>query len=420
MNIAKLSLQNILNRPLNTLLSIILIMLGVGLISLMLQLNEHVQQQMESNLKGVDMVVGAKGSPLQLVLSAIYHIDAPTGNIPLSEVKQLSRNPLVQEAVPLSYGDSHKGFRIVGTDRKYPELYHAALKEGNWWGAPFEVTVGAIVSNQLNLTVGDKFYGSHGLAEGGESHKENAYKVVGIMAPTHSALDQLILTATESVWEVHHHEETDHTESGAHGEEQQEDDDHQHQHHHENEHEEEDKAITALLVKVRNPLALMKLPRSINERTSMQAALPKYEINRLLGLMGVGVEALNGIAFAVILVSGLSVFISLYTALKARQPEMALMRSYGASRWQLLRLVVQEGLLLMVMGCVLGILASRLGLLIIGNAVNESFHYSFSISHWLAGETLLVVATIVVGFLAALFPAIKAFRLNISKTLSHA
>ncbi|MEM9674340.1 MAG: ABC transporter permease, partial [Bacteroidota bacterium] len=206
MNIFRLSLRNMTSRPLSTTLSLVLLTLGVGMIALLLQVNRHIQEQMENNIRGIDMVVGAKGSPLQLILSAVYHIDAPTGNIALPEAERLQKNRLVASGIPLSYGDSYQGYRIVGTDHQYPKLYAATVAEGRLWQASFEVTVGATVASLLNLKIGDTFVGSHGLTEGGEAHGDHAYEVVGIFDPSNSVLDQLILTPTESVWEVHNHE----------------------------------------------------------------------------------------------------------------------------------------------------------------------------------------------------------------------
>jgi putative ABC transport system permease protein len=177
------------------------------MISLLLQVNRHIEEQMENNVRGVDMVVGAKGSPLQLILSAVYHIDAPTGNISLHEAEQLKKNRLIASGIPLSYGDNYNGYRIVGTTHAYPQLYGATVVEGRLWQEPFEVTIGAKTANILDIKIGDSFVGAHGLTQGGEAHGDHTYTVVGILGNTNSVLDQLILTATESVWEVHHHQE---------------------------------------------------------------------------------------------------------------------------------------------------------------------------------------------------------------------
>ncbi len=419
MNIFRLSFRNMTSRPLSTLLSLVLLTLGVGMIALLFQVNRHIQEQMENNVRGIDMVVGAKGSPLQLILSAVYHIDAPTGNVSLHEAEQLQKNRLVEFGIPLSYGDSYKGYRIVGTNHQFPTLYEATVANGRLWQDPFEVTIGVTVAKNLNLNMGDTFTGAHGLAEGGEIHEDHAYRVVGILGYTNSVLDQLILTATESVWEVHQHEEDSET--------QNEDESPAHETHEESVHKEqvleahdESREITAMLVKFRSPMGMVQLPRIVNENTNMQAAVPAYEISRLFNLMGVGVDTLSTIALVIMAVSGLSVFISLYNALKDRQYEMALMRSYGATRWQLVWLVLQEGLLLTLTGFLLGMLFSRLGLWLVSGLLEASYHYTFSGWAWVAEEGWLLATALAIGLLASLLPAIRVFRINISKTLANA
>ncbi|MFZ9045082.1 MAG: ABC transporter permease [Cyclobacteriaceae bacterium] len=415
MNIFKLSIRNMMNRPLSTMMSLILLTLGVGMIALLLNVNKHIQEQMENNIRGIDMVVGAKGSPLQLILSAVYHIDVPTGNIAMQEVEELKRNRYVASTVPLSYGDTFQGYRIVGTDYSYTNLYNAELEEGRLWEHTFEVTIGATVAQNLGLVTGDKFVSSHGFAEGGGLHESNSFKVVGVLSYTNSVLDQLILTATESIWEVHTHEEDNVTEvmsgseGGDHLEEEREDPDHS-----------EDREITAMLVKFRSPVGLIQIPRSINEDTNMQAAVPAFEVNRLFGLLGVGVDTINAIALVIMIVSGLSIFISLYSTLKDRQYEMALMRTHGATRLQLVWLIVQEGMLLTLSGFLLGIVFSRIGLWLVSNLMKSNFHYEFNGFSWVAEERWLLVIAACIGFFASLIPSISVYRINISKILSEA
>ena len=148
-------------------------------------------------------MVGAKGSPLQLILSSVYQADFPTGNIPLAEAERWRRHPLVESAIPLALGDNLAGFRIVGTEHAYAEHYGASLAAGRLWQAPFEATIGARVAADTGLAAGDRFVGSHGLAGGGAEHGAHAYTVVGVLAPSASVLDRLVLTPIESVWEVH-------------------------------------------------------------------------------------------------------------------------------------------------------------------------------------------------------------------------
>jgi len=218
MNLLRLSWKNLTHQPWSTGLSLVLAALGAGLISLLLQLNHQLDQQFQRNLAGIDLVVGAKGSPLQLILSGMYHIDAPTGNIPIAESKAFlnPRHPLIKKAVPLSLGDSHRGHRIVGTTYDFLDLYEAEIAQGKRWEAPLEVVAGAAVANKLGLRLGDTFKSSHGLIEDEDLvHADaDAFRVVGILKPTGSVADQLLLTSNESLWVVHEHH-ADHTEASA-------------------------------------------------------------------------------------------------------------------------------------------------------------------------------------------------------------
>ena len=442
MNISRLSWQNLISNPLNTTLSLLLMTFGVGIISLLFLLNNQIEQQLQANLRGVDMVVGSKGSPLQLILSSIYHIDNPTGNIPYSEAIKIDNNSLVDITVPLSYGDSYNGFRIVGTTHQYPELYEMSLKKGRLWSRSLEVVLGSTVAQIHRLKIGDTFYGTHGLIEGGHVHDEYAYEVVGIFNPSYTILDQLILTNTQSVWQVHNHEvieqghehqECDHEHHNC--DHEHHDDEHSHEHHncdHDHHIEEstasglelnasipEDAMITSLLVKFKSPIGLIQLPRKINETTNLQAAVPALEISRLTNLLGFGVQTINIIAFIIIIVSGLSIFISLYNSLKKRRYELALMRVHGASKWQLVQLVLQEGIILSVIGTVLGLLISRITLLIITLFAEHKYTFSSFQFNLLNEELWLLPIALLIGIVASIIPTVLSYNINIPKTLSN-
>ena len=422
MNISRLSWQNLISNPLNTMLSLLLMTFGVGIISLLFLLNNQIEQQLQANLRGVDMVVGSKGSPLQLILSSIYHIDNPTGNIPYSEAIKIDNNSLVDLTVPLSYGDSYNGFRIVGTTHQYPELYEMSLNKGRLWSRSLEVVLGSTVAQIHQLKIGDTFYGTHGLIEGGHVHDEYAYEVVGIFNPSYTILDQLILTNTQSVWQVHNHEVIEQSHE------------HSHEHHncdHEHHIEEstasglelnasvpEDAMITSLLVKFKSPIGLIQLPRKINETTNLQAAVPALEISRLTNLLGFGVQTINIIAFIIIIVSGLSIFISLYNSLKKRRYELALMRVHGASKWQLVQLVLQEGIILSVIGTVFGLLISRITLLIITLFAEHKYTFSSFQFNLLNEELWLLPIALLIGIVASIIPTVLSYNINIPKTLS--
>ena len=429
MNIRRLGWRNLKSNPLNTLLSLLLMTFGVGVISLLLLLNNQIEQQLQSNLRGIDMVVGAKGSPLQLILSSVYHIDNPTGNIPYKEANKLDKNPLVDFTIPLSFGDSYNGNRIVGTTHQYTELYEVSLKEGRLWNRSLEVVLGSTVAEIHQLKIGDTFYGTHGLVEGGHVHDDYAYEVVGILKASYSTLDQLILTKSESVWKVHNHQ----TIEEEHDYHTCDHDDHDHRtcnhDNHDHEHDEivaetysipEDAMITALLVKFKSPVGFIQLPRKVNETTSLQAAVPALEISRLTSLLGFGVQTINTIAFIIIIVSGLSIFISLYNSLKKRRYELALMRVHGATKWQLVKLVLQEGMILSVLGAIFGLLISRITLFSMSLFVEHKYAVNSFQFNLISEEIWLIPIALVIGFIASLIPTIQTYNINIPKTLSNA
>ncbi|KAA0990263.1 ABC transporter permease [Dyadobacter aurulentus] len=408
MNLFKISFANIKEKKLNSFLSALLLALGIGMISLLLLLNQQLDEQFRKNIKGIDMVVGAKGSPLQLILSSIYQIDAPTGNVPLAEVNSLRKNPFVKTVIPLSMGDSYQGFRIVGTTPKYIEHYNVKIAEGHIHNASMEVTVGSKVARNAGLKIGDTFASSHGLDGEGDQHDHKKYKVTGVFAASGSVVDQLILTRLSSIWDIHEHAEA--------GEKKHESD------HHEAdgaESEEEGQDVTSALIQFRNPMGLMTIPRQVNTNTSMQAALPSIEINRLFSLLGVGIETLRAIALVIITIAGVSVFVSLYNSLKERKYEMALMLSMGATRTSLFLMLLIEGLFLAIIGFLAGIILSRVGLLLFSKAAEQDFHYSLGKFAILPEEIYLLFAALAVGAVAAALPSIGIYRLNISRTLAE-
>jgi len=409
----KIIYRNLVYKPLNALLSLILLMLSVAIISLLLVAGKQVSEKLDNDLEGIDMVVGAKGSPLQLVLSAVYHVDAPTGNISKAEADKLTKNPLIESAIPLSYGDSYKGYRILGTTPQYLELYKAVLEQGKMYAGTMEVVAGSKVALRLGLKPGDTFLSTHGEDAKGQVHEQTAYKITGVLKPAGAVVDQLLLTSTESIWDIHgesHELKTvpPHVEGEA------------IDHDNHNDHDtvpEAEKQITALLIKFRSPMGIMMLPRMINENSTMQAAIPTLEINRLVNLMGIGISTLQGIALAIMLIAGLSVFVSLYNRLKERKFEHALMRSMGTSRGVIFLLLMAEGLFLALVGFVAGIGLCRIGLSLLNKMAAEDFHFQFGYG-WVKEEGWLFGITLLIGIFAAIIPAVKAYRLNIAKTLS--
>lgn len=412
MNIFKLSLKNIFNKPLSSTISLALLILGIGIISLLLQLNTLIKDQMDNNLKGIDMVVGAKGSPLQLILSSVYHIDSPTGNISLEEAEKISKNRMVGSSIKLLYGDNFKGYRIVGAEKKFIELYNGKIKKGKNLSKPFEILVGSKVYSKLKIDIGDDLISSHGLRETGESHDNQSFKVVGLLEPSNSVIDQLIITLPQSVWDVHGNH--DHKEEHEHDHEKEDEHDHNEEHQH------DDREITAMLIKFKSPMNIIQFPRQINETTNLQAAVPSYEISRLFKLFGFGIETLSYLAYLIIIVSGFSLFINLFNSMRERKYEMALIRTLGASRLQLSTMIIFESIILTISGFILGLLFSRFGVMFVSSLMEESINYNLSSFKILNEEYWLLLLSVIIGLMASLIPAVQVYKMNISKILADA
>ena len=435
MSLLGLSLAYIRARALNAALNLLLLALGVGTIVLLLLFSAQLEERITRDARGIDLVIGAKGSPLQLILSSIYHVDFPTGNIPLAEAERWAAHPMVAEATPLALGDSLAGFRIVGTEPAYAQHYGAELSEGRLWREPFEATLGATVAARTGLAVGDTFVGGHGLAPGGPEHGEHAYSVVGVLAPTASVLDRVVLTPVESVWLTHGIEPHEHEREGGHDEHEGEDGDE-----HEGEDPDEHAAahggeseahagaprggggrppeITSLLVRYRSPVGAVQLPMQVNRQSALQAASPALESARLLSLVGVGMDTLRGFGLLLIATAGLSVFIALTGAMQERRYDLAVMRTLGASRRQLLTQPLLEALLLAGAGALLGIALGHAVAEIVGRVVPEAQNMGLSGRRWLPEELYLVVMALAVGLVAALLPAIQAYRTDIAAVLA--
>ena len=411
MNLFKLSWNYIKAKPLNMLLNMLLMGLGIAIILVLILLSSQLESNLSKNKKGIDLVVGAKGSPLQLILANVYHIDFPTGNIKLDEAKDLTRNRLIASAIPLALGDNYRGFRIVGTNHDYVKLYEASISQGELWKNNLDVVLGANVAQKLQSKIGDSFFGAHGLSVEDMDHDEMSYHVVGILEKNNSVIDNLILTNIESVWAVHEHNDEEHEDG----------------------HEvpqigsayetgfpdgEEGAEITSMLIKFRSPMGAVTLPRMINANTNMQAASPAFETQRLFSLLGIGVDLLKAFAAIIIIIAGLSIFISLYNALKDRKYDLAIMRSLGASRTKLFIHVILEGVIITVLGGILGFLLGHGLTEFLAGLYEKSDDIGLTGLVFVNQEFIVMLISVGIGILASLIPALNAYKTDISEVLA--
>lgn len=423
-----LALAYLRDRPLTTALNLLLLGIAVALLVLLVQVSEQASERFDRDAQGVDLVVGAKGSPLQLILSSIFHVDQPTGNIPLAARAVLERDPGVARVVPLALGDNFRGYRIVGTDAGFAALYHLKTANGRSFTAPMEAVLGAEVARATGAKIGQKFIGSHGLAEEEgqqQGHDHAPFTTVGILAPTGGVADRLILTSVESVWQVHGIEE--HHEEGEHHEDGQEHDDEAaaaHDHHDRNAvaigPQSLEPELTALLVTYRNAAGAMRVPTMINRQSALQAAVPATETARLLDQLGASLEGLRIFAWLLATTGGLSILVALVGMVRNREGDLALLRVMGASRGQVFGTVLLEGVLTALVGTALGWIAAH-GLILLARA-NFQAVAELGLTAWtpLPVEAALAAGVVGIGALAALVPALAVYHLDPARVLARA
>ena len=317
----------------------------------------------------------------------------------------------------MAQGDNFRGFRIVGSEPAYIDLYDGRLASGRLWSTPFETVMGAEAARRTGAKVGQRFIGSHGLADddGGHEHDHTPFVVTGVLAPTATVLDRLILTSVESVWDVHgifHHEveDADHhhdpaeTASGNASLRQ----------------ETPSPEVTALLITYRSPLAAVRLPKFINSQTQLQAAAPAVEITRLMSLVGVGLDAARGFALLLVLTSGLSIFVALYTALRQREGDLAMLRVLGASPAAIFGQVLLEGLILAAAGVILGLALGHGAIGLAAHLFAQLRDMGLTAATFEITELYIALGALFLGVVAAAIPAARVFGVDIVETLQHA
>jgi putative ABC transport system permease protein len=381
-------------RPVATVLNVLMLSLGVATIVSLLLIARQLENKSERDSAGIDLVVGAKGSPLQLVLSSVYHLDVPTGNISQDAARLIAAMPAIKRAVPIALGDSFRRFRIVGTNAEFFELYGLKLHAGRLPDQPLQAAIGSTVAAEAKLTLGARFAGNHGLSEGAGAHEEHRFEVTGILAPTGGVTDRLILTPLESVWELHHHQPR----SDAH---------------------EEAHEITALLIQYASPLAAARLPREINAISALQAAAPAAEMARLFGFLGIGIEALKGFAALVMFLAAAGIFVALTGLMADRQADIALLRVLGASRRVVFAALAVQGGLTGLLGAILGLVLAHLAVAAFAAWFAGPQGLFIETWMWVDGEAWAFAAALLLALLASWFPAWRAYREAATAALSR-
>ncbi|MFG0258510.1 MAG: ABC transporter permease [Phycisphaerales bacterium JB043] len=390
-------------RWLVTMLTVASIALGAALVCTVLALRHESERALSKEAGLYDLVAGGKGSQLQLVLSSVYHLDSPTGNLPYTEYERLGRDPRVLWAAPIGLGDNYDGYRIVGTEPHFFDLPDRdeqpffQLARGRIFEDSFEVVLGSHVAATTGLDVGETFFGTHGLVDvpGGEIHRDFPYRVCGVLAPTGTAQDRAIFGSLEAVWEIHEAEAKKHSSVQATdlvGEQQ-------------------ERETTAILIRLKTPGLRLWMADEIRDRSDGIAAIPINEILRFQrGVIGPVQRALLAVAAAVVVVACLTVLTTLHQAAERRRRDIAILRSLGAVRSEVAMLVFLEGLLLTVAGIALGLLISHGGLALATAPIRDATGLVLSPWRMPSTEVAALGTMAFCGAAASLFPAVSCYR----------
>lgn len=396
MNAGRLIIAQLLRKPLQTVLAVVLLALGIATLVFVVLVQGQLSRQLTRDAQGIDLVVGAKGSPLQLILSAVYHIDVPTGNVPVAAIDQLRANRLIAQVIPVSLGDNFRGFRIVGTEPALIEHYGGRLAAGALWTAPMQAVIGAEVALGTGLSIASTFSGAHGLIESGAMHEESNYSVVGILMPTGTVLDRLVITDKASVWRVHEGEPASADERAI---------------------LEAEREVTALLVRYASPLAAAIVPRQVNAESRLMAASPASELARLFAVVGIGINTMRVFAAVLIASSLLALFVTLYNALEERRYDIAIMRLLGASRGRIVGLMLFEAWLLAFVAIILGLLIGLVAVAVVAHWLTQA--RALSVTAHVTPELLWIgIVAFLIATIAALLPAWRAGRMDVAQTLA--
>lgn len=464
MNFFAIVWKSIRQRSLATVLTAVSIALGVGLVILILTLREEVERSFSQRSVGYEMLVGAKGSPLQLVLNTVYGIGAPVGNIPYSYYERIASDRMVRLAVPVAVGDMYRGFRVVGTlpsfftEFTYQRDLRFELAEGSVFKEGLQAVLGARAARETGLKIGDTFTPAHGVSaeEGGEVHEHARTTVVGIMRETGTPMDRGIYVPLETVWQIHADElagsdpryegmteeqiaqmkqlEAMEAEADTAGERSGE----EHAHHHEGDsaaagEEGPDadhaghavssvpdslKSVTAVYVSLKNKIVFDRFRRAVLDEPVAQAVIPAMEIKNLFDIVGNINAVLLAIAYMVVLVGLAGVLVSIYNTMNERRREIAIMRALGARRRTIFALVVTESALVALIGGLAGLLLGHIGMIAGGRMVQEQTGLLVDRFAFHSFEPLVLAAVVILGAIAGLLPAIKGYRTDVQRNLS--
>jgi putative ABC transport system permease protein len=427
-NILQIVLKNIKQRKLSAVLTVVSTLLGVALVVAILVIKQESAEAFNQTATGYELIVGPKGSPLQLTLNTIYHIGLPVNNMPYKTYELISKDKRVKLAIPYVMGDNYKNFRLIGTTQniftkfEYQKGKKYNFTSGEQFEKENEAVIGNDVAEKTGLKIGDSFTGSHGVEayEYAEEHDENKFTVTGILQKTFTPNDKVIFIPMESVWDMHYHGNENLNQNfidTVHSEH-----DHEEGEVHKHELPPERKTITSVLVTLKNPVYFDLLRRQINddkfEGINAQAVIPVLEIMQLFEIIGNINSVLLIVAYLVIFVAVISILVSIYNSINERKRDIAIMRALGANKGKIFGIIILEGLFISLVGAVFGVIAGHLAVYIFSPLISAKTGILITGLTFNIFELYLVLGTIILAMLVSILPAVKAYRTDVAKNLT--
>lgn len=418
MPLLRLAYKSLHNRRLTTLLSLLSIALSVALLVGVEHVRLGIRENFSHTISQTDLIVGARGGAIQLLLYTVFGMGSPTSNLSYASYETLKRHPAVKWTIPYSLGDSHRGFRVIGTNADFYTEYRYRQNRRLGFAAGraprdiFEVALGAEVARQLGYTLDTPIVLTHGITRGPGllTHEDKPFRVVGVLHRTATPIDRALYIPLEGMEAIH----IDWQEGAPprSGETiptavlRQEDI--------------QIKQITAFFLAAKSRLDTLRLQREINAFAAepVMAIIPGGALSELWRGIGYAEEGLRVVTVCVVIVGFLGMLMSLYTALNERRREMAILRAIGVGPGRILFLLVCESSLLSVAGCVLGVALVYTALLVAQPVVEQSFGLYIPLRALTRGEYTYLGASILGGSVLGLVPAWKAYRHTLSDGLS--
>lgn len=400
---------NILSKKLRNFLTIFSILVSVMLIISVQNLTTQLKSNVIENAGAYDILVGAPGSSIQLVLNTIFYYDAPIANINIEYYESLQKDSRVANVVPIGMGDNYNGYKIIGTSNDFfTDKYK--LKSGKLFKNNGEAVIGSTVAKITGLKVGDKFSGMHGLTEeGGHAHADFQYTVVGVLEQTKTPSDTVIYTDIESLWIVHGLEHNEHNEN----DDMEMDDEHDESMHGNS----SENLITALLVKTTSLSNQVMVTNDLNKNNDIQAINPAATLRKLLVMLNAGEIVVTLVAYVSIFLSIIVLFTTMLSASIERRKDISILRALGANRKTVFKTILLETLIIAIIGAVLGFIVAHIAIGILGNytAVNYGINISgFSVQ---IAEVFVLLGAVVLSIVAGMIPAVMVYKTDATKYL---